>query len=304
MRAYPDIISSAMAFRAWLGLTSPISRSEPTPQDESLAQSLRQFLQEQNVIESGEEENHRYMVMMELDKLATAWIRDLGYQKGMPDNQAENAGGRVCAFGSYRLGVQSKGGDIDALLIAPKHVDRKDFFTSFVDRLRRQEKVTDLRAVDNAYVPVIKMYFDGVEIDLTFARLMMKEISAGQDLVDHDILRLMDVKCIRSLNGFRVTDEMLSLVPNRDTFREALRAIKLWAKRRGVYSNVLGFLGGVSWAILVAFICQKYPNAAAPTIIQKFFIILCECYVVLVWRRNSFDGLLDSIQFDFYSTSS
>lgn len=43
---------------------------------------------------------------------------------------------------------------------------------------------------------------------------------------------------------------------------------------RAVYSNVMGFLGGVVWAILVARICQLYPNECAGGIISKFFIIL------------------------------
>ena len=104
------------------------------------------------------------------------------------------------------------------------------------------------------------MAFDGIEIDLTFARLALKEVAPDQALSDSVLLKNLDQKCVRSLNGCRVTDEILRLVPRVDNFRTALRAIKLWAKRHGIYSNVLGYLGGVSWAMLVARVCQLYPR--------------------------------------------
>lgn len=43
---------------------------------------------------------------------------------------------------------------------------------------------------------------------------------------------------------------------------------------RAIYSNVNGFLGGVAWAMLVARICQLYPNATAGAIVSRFFIIM------------------------------
>lgn len=246
-----------MAFRGWLGLSSSISRSSPSTQERQLRESLNQYLVDQNIVESEAEGMHRINVMTELDRLAKKWIREICFQKDVPETQLDSVGGRVCAFGSYRLGVHSKGGDIDALLIAPRYVERGDFFTSFVETLKRQEKVRDLRSVDNAFVPVIKMYFHDVEIDLTFARVMSKEVSEGQDLKDHEILRLMDQKCIRSLNGCRVTDEILALVPAKHTFRESLRAIKLWAKNRGIYSNSLGFLGTLTDVLGVLLSAEK-----------------------------------------------
>jgi poly(A) polymerase len=85
-------------------------------------------------------------------------------------------GGKIYTFGSYRLGVHNKGADIDALCVAPRHIDRSDYFSSFVELLREQREVSELRAVEEAFVPVIKMTFDNIEIDMLFARLASKEV--------------------------------------------------------------------------------------------------------------------------------
>ena len=123
-------------------------------------------------------------VLSRMNSLVKNWIRDLSIEKNMPANLAETVGGSVYTFGSYRLGVHNKGANIDVLCVVPRHILREDYFSSFMDILKAQAEVTDLRAVLDASVPVIKMAFDGIEIDLTFTR-------SSFPLVEDDVNRLL-----------------------------------------------------------------------------------------------------------------
>ncbi|KAK6488754.1 poly(A) polymerase gamma-like isoform X1 [Huso huso] len=255
------------------GITSSISLAFPRELDHIYTQKLTEAMKPFGVFEDEEELNHRLVVLGKLNDLVKEWIAEISETKNLPLSAIANVGGKIFTFGSYRLGVHTKGADIDALCVAPRHVERPDFFQSFFEKLKLHEGIKDLRAVEDAFVPVIKFKFDSIEIDLLFARLALPAIPDNLDLRGDSHLRNLDIRCIRSLNGCRVTDEILHLVPNKENFRLTLRAIKLWAKRRGIYSNMLGFLGGVSWAMLVARTCQLYPNAVAATLVHKFFLV-------------------------------
>ncbi|CAG9790114.1 unnamed protein product, partial [Diatraea saccharalis] len=257
-------------------MTSAISLAGPTQFDIEKTKSLKEYLIPLDVFEPEAEMQHRMEVLSSLYRLVRQWIRDESLRKNVPASVVDTVGGKLYTFGSYRLGVHNKGADIDALCVAPRHIQRSDFFTSFYDLLKQQSQVKDLRAVEDAFVPVIKMRFDGIELDLLFARLAFKEIPDSLDLSDDALLKNLHQKCVRSMNGCRNTDEILRLVPNIHNYRITLRAIKLWAKRRGIYSNTLGYLGGVSWAMLVARTCQLYPNALPATLVHKFFLVFSQ----------------------------
>ena len=93
------------------------------------------------------------------------------------------------------------------------------------------------------------------------------------DLFDDRHLLHMEAKSILSINGARVTDSVFRLLTNVPRFRIALRLVKHWAKRRGIYSNVFGYLGGISWEIMLAHVANLPENqtASAAVLLCKFW---------------------------------
>lgn len=84
-------------------------------------------------------------ILSKLNSLVKEWIRELSISRNMPESVANSVGGKIYTFGSYRLGVHHKGADIDALCVAPRHIDRSDYFTSFFEKLKNHPEVRDLR---------------------------------------------------------------------------------------------------------------------------------------------------------------
>ena len=96
----------------------------------------------------------------------------------------------------------------------PKHVSRSDFFEHFpalLEQLSPPGAIEELTPVADAFVPIIKLEFSGISIDLIFARLLVGSIPVTLDLKDDALLRGLDETDLRCLNGTRVTDEILTL---------------------------------------------------------------------------------------------
>jgi poly(A) polymerase len=184
----------------------------------------------------------------------------------------------VIPFGSYRLNVHVAGADIDTICVVPTGYDLRQTFLDFSDYLTNRQNLFKSVTVDcivDAFVPIISAVLDGVEVDilLVFAPvdvtipMLRNPKAAGLNL---------DEFSMRSLNGFRNTEDIREMVPNASVFTGALRAIKIWAKNRGIYGSTYGFPSGISYAILTARVCIDYPGAAANLIFAKFFEVYSE----------------------------
>ncbi|EYU40810.1 hypothetical protein MIMGU_mgv1a026248mg, partial [Erythranthe guttata] len=207
-----------------IDIWQPVSRSSPDKIDPLENRELEKFLTNKGVFESREESSKREEVLGRLDQIVKMWRESI----------VDEANAKLFTFGSYRLGVHGPGADIDTLCVGPIYASRsEDFFGGLQKILSEMPEVEELHPITEGYVP---------------------DLDISQD----SILQNLDPKTVRSLNGCRVTDLILRLVPN---------------------VKVSGFLGGINLALLVARVCRMYPNAITSMLVTRFFRVYDQ------WRR-------------------
>ncbi|KAG6610295.1 Poly(A) polymerase [Phytophthora cinnamomi] len=251
-----------------------IRTTPPEPKDLEQSAKLQAFMDEHFPTESDANITRRSLILAELRSIFRQWVKQVCMDKGVPEEMAADAGGQILVSGSYRLGVNEPGADIDTICVAPRHVTREDFFSSLKDIFLKHPKVSNLVAIEGAIVPILTFDYEEINIDLQIAILPRNSIPENLNILDDHVLVGVDPATEKSLNGPRVTELMIKLTPNRESFISVLRIVRRWAKRRGLYSNKMGYLGGVNWCILVCFINQLYPTASPSTLLLRFFMVL------------------------------
>ncbi|KAJ1497705.1 polynucleotide adenylyltransferase [Coelomomyces lativittatus] len=93
----------------FLGITPPVSTLSPTQHEIDLSKQLLETLQKLGLFESKEEAKKREEVLGHLYHMVRDFVKKMGMKRGLPDVLAEEAGGTLFTFGSYRLGVHGAG---------------------------------------------------------------------------------------------------------------------------------------------------------------------------------------------------
>lgn len=265
-----------------------VSSEPPTERELSFTASLQEFCQEHVSLETRDGIQRRERALNKIGHMSREWIRSVCIKKGFPPEVVENAGGQLFTSGSYRLGVHEPGADIDTILIAPNMCTRQDFFgdiledesrdpDSLAERIRHHADVTNFVPVEGAAVPLLTFDWEGVNIDLLFARLNSASVPPSLDIDNDAVLDGVDSATEKSLNGPRVTNLIAALVsgtPERyQTFLTVVRCVRKMFKARGLYMNKMGYWGGVNINIAVALCVQLYPCDAPATLLRKFFLV-------------------------------
>ena len=232
------------------------------------------YIDDVAALETPTESLRRESIAKHLEDLANEWF---------VGEDTSGSKTRLLTFGSSILGVVTNESDLDTVLILPATISREKFFHNFVEFLKSPREgfvIESIMAVPDAHVPVLKMVVNGLPVDILTCRIPQRDYRAfiespsrngGQ--LDFSLIhyRELDTASLLSINGVRVgrtlvdsiragrliaEDESVSGGNDRLVkFQQCLRVVKYWAKQRGVYSNVMGFFGGVSWAILLVVTC-------------------------------------------------
>lgn len=253
----------------------PNSLAGPSKVDKVCNKVLEKFINIHYPPESKESRIVREKSLIKVEKIIKNLVKKCTLNTGASEEMAEEAGGNIFISGSYRLGVHTEGTDIDIICVFPEQVTPEDFFGFFMEELKERPDVSHVVGIPEAVVPMLEVIMDGIDIDLLFASLPRSKVNIKEvDVLSDDILRGVSDATAKCLGGPRVTNMLHKLVPNFQEFSTCLRCLRLWAKKRLIYSNKAGYMGGVNYAILAAFVTQLYPNACAATLMENLFTVM------------------------------
>ncbi|KAH3767389.1 RNA 2',3'-cyclic phosphodiesterase [Pelomyxa schiedti] len=215
--------------------------------------SLEQYLQLAKVSETAEGASKRESAMAILQQCS---------QKSDPPVQ-------LLVIGSCLLGVQGQDTDIDCVCVG--EVPKELFLTRFVETLVVNPNIQNVKLIADALIPVIRMRVLGFQVEMQYAHV------PGAAGINFNTVNPASISCDSTsqlcLNAYFDTLFLLKSISDKGLFSSVLRAVRLWAKVRGLYSNRLGFLGGFAWSLLTARICQVSPNDDAEKVFAKFFTL-------------------------------
>jgi poly(A) polymerase len=162
----------------YYGITPPVSTKGPDQLEIVSSEKLVEELAKHGQYESPEDAQQRFLfltrqvVLGKINDLFKEFVKAASIRNGLPQQLAQDVGGKIFTFGSYRLGVHGKGSDIDTLCVAPKYVKREDFLEHMYETLKNRPEVTEITVVPEAFVPIIKLIFSDFHVRIVNYRLI------------------------------------------------------------------------------------------------------------------------------------
>uniref|UniRef100_A0A914LIT4 polynucleotide adenylyltransferase n=1 Tax=Meloidogyne incognita TaxID=6306 RepID=A0A914LIT4_MELIC len=163
---------------------------------------------------------------------------------------------------------------------------------------------TYINSIGNARVPILSISISGVEMDIMAAPIPYNKIPenfdptniANEEIVNKNKKTLDELidgmikqndpfynKSILVLTGYRIAynikSKFIQTTKQSSLFVDLLRSVKLWAKRKQIYSNVFGYLSGTILILMTAKINLIYSTGDLTYLLQQFFKVFSEWFV-------------------------
>ncbi|KAK3955438.1 2'-5' RNA ligase superfamily-domain-containing protein [Pseudoneurospora amorphoporcata] len=204
----------------------------------------------------------------------------------------------ISPAGSFALGVHTSSSDMDVLAIGP--FSTTTFFSLAIQRLRRasssplysqQYQPKILRRIHSSTGTMLELSLSSIKFDLQYCPAahiashwprILSTAPPGNAVWSLPALTLTKLKAARDLDYLRRT------VPDLAVFRQAHRAVRTWAKGRGVYAQRFGYLGGIQISVMLARVYKALAlrggvsGIGAEELVVSFF----EEYARIDWEKD------------------
>lgn len=235
----------------------------------------RELLKRHNLLPDTDEQTAKDSIIGDLKEVVVNWINEVGVRR--EQKVEEGSGAELICYGSYALGVDTPGSDIDIVIIGPVFATlEEDFLIRLHDLINTLPNIKNLQSISKAKVPLIKLNVDGTSIDMCYIRLNLMKVPRKEEMQFFD-LEPQDESGKLALSSLLLNITLLQNIPacNLENFRNGVRLVKFWAKKRGLYGNLIGYLGGVHWLVLFARVCKSNPHEPLIGLLSIFFDTYC-----------------------------
>jgi hypothetical protein len=171
--------------------------------------------------------------------------------------------GVVHIVGSRRLGCALPGADLDLVAAFPGSVDLDEVQAQITQAV---PEVSALRPVVGARVPGLRLSLDGYEIDL--ATVGTGTIPPSEAVTRRE--ELGEAAAI-ALSAVSDAETILHATRNTPNFASLARAVKAWARRRGLDSAPFGGIPGLGWTVLAARTAIDAGDLPPEEVLRHFF---------------------------------
>ncbi|CAF0911024.1 unnamed protein product [Didymodactylos carnosus] len=224
--------------------------------------SLREFFHSENLYESEISFGMKLEKFQRLNKCFKQIFSDITLERYKSD---------YYPYGSFRIGLNAADLDtvfvlreyqpydktrvtnLDRIIANEQQIDSKLYILQMLEQqIQTMDDVIECRHIQAMYPLISILFKDNTRAEL-FLDIKEKPVLNNQLLKNNGLMYFED-----PVHGVHDIERLLSYVRCPYIFQYLLTFVRQWSQSVGLYGQVYGYLGGYSYAVLVAIVCHEY----------------------------------------------